>query len=96
MDFTLNPDHIIIAIQLFACTWLFTLPTWWQDLLAALYENFLETWKPRRVVQQFFDYFYEIISCHKCLTFWTIFAVTLNPIVALLAAWVAWSSSNLK
>ena len=88
-NYTLTPEVLLLATQIFACTWIFTLNTWWQELLADLYINFIETWRPRPVFQRFFDYYYEIISCHKCLTFWTTLIITGNPIVALLFAWAA-------
>jgi hypothetical protein len=32
------------------------------------------------------DLAYELVSCHKCVSFWLILAVTQNPFLALIAA----------
>lgn len=89
IHFAFTPADLGISIQAFLLAWLFTMPSWWADLLAIGYESLLLKTRPRPFVQKLLDLLYEVFTCHKCLTFWSIWCLTLNPIAALAGAFLA-------
>ena len=86
---TFTPEILTLSTQLFLLSWLFTMPSWWADLLAIGYERLLLAYRPGLFTRRLLDVFYEVLTCHKCLTFWSIWCITLNPFAALAGACIA-------
>jgi hypothetical protein len=89
IHFDFTPSDLAIGAQAFLFAWFFTMPSWWADLLAIGYESLLLKSKPGLFVRRLLDLLYEVLTCHKCLTFWSIWCLTLNPFAALAGAFLA-------
>ena len=85
--------------NLFLITWFITENSYIQmyvdklgDILLKTEEldNFLQT--PLRII---LISLYDILSCHKCLSFWIVLIITLNPIWAIGTSIVAFTLQKL-
>jgi hypothetical protein len=80
METLFTIDQLILGIKYSLIIWALVGFERYQHLLDML---FLRPIGKSPLLTHLSYLFYEVISCQKCLTFWVVWAITLNPWVAL-------------
>jgi hypothetical protein len=79
-----------LLLQIFLITWLFTHHDKISEALDKAYIWTLSKIK-KKVIRIILENIHEIISCHKCLSFWTTLIITQNIFAAILISFAAYT-----
>lgn len=82
-------ENYNLLLTLFLITWFFTNHDKITPLIDRLYIC-LDIKFKNKILKFIFSNLHEILTCHKCLSFWTTLIVTQNFIDALLVSFIAY------
>ncbi len=79
----------ILLLNIFLVTWFLTN----HDKIVEAVDNsylYLKSKIKNKILIFILNNLHEVVSCHKCLSFFSTLFITLNPFQALLVSFVAW------
>lgn len=79
----------LILISIYLYTWFFTNFEPIQNLIDRFFLYIDLKYKPKKYIKIIIDAIYTILGCHKCLSLWITFILTLNPLYAILLSYIA-------
>jgi hypothetical protein len=86
LEFILTSNQVLTALAYWAIAWAITnIPIITDSRDEAVQWLIFQLWKQPYLLKAV-HLFYELISCHKCLTFWLVLVTTQHPILALFCA----------
>jgi hypothetical protein len=86
---------MIILIKIFLITWLITSFEPLQDVLTNLFDKIYQRTN-KNPLKRIYDSLYTILTCQKCLSFWTTLIITQNIFMACGVSFVAFIFENGK
>jgi hypothetical protein len=79
---------MILTIKIYLIVWFITNFELLTDQIDNLF-SYLQTKKTNKYITIILNNLYTVLSCQKCLSFWSVLIITLNPYYALSAAIIA-------
>jgi hypothetical protein len=79
----------ILLLNIFLVTWFLTN----HDKIVEVVDNsylYVKSKLRNKILIFILNNLHEVVSCHKCLSFFSTLFITLNPFQALLVSFVAW------
>lgn len=82
--------NLELLLQIFLITWLFTHHDKISEVLDKAYIWTLSKIK-NKVIRFILENIHEVLTCHKCLSFWTTLIITQNIFAAILISFAAYT-----
>jgi hypothetical protein len=85
----------MILLKIFLITWFITHFELIQDTLLSVFDRLCQS-TDNNILKRIYDSLYTILSCHKCLSFWTTLIVTQDIFMACGVSFIAYLLNRKK